>query len=430
MLKLTFPVLFILFFVNVLLAQNQTVTVLKLDGSINPATADYIHSGIKSAAENNSQCLIIELNTPGGLLKSTRMIVTDILQSNVPVIVYVYPAGSQAASAGVFIVMASHIAVMAPGTNLGAAHPVTLQGKMDSVMIEKVTNDAAAFIRSISEKRKRNIQWAEDAVRKSLSITETEAVKKNVIDFVAVNLDELLKKINGREVKLITDKKIINTKDAKVIYVPMTFSQKILSILSNPNIAYILFMLGLYGLMFELYNPGAVLPGVIGGISIILAFYSMHTLPINYAGVALIVFAIILFILEIKIVSHGILTIGGVISLIMGSLMLINQESTLEAVTISWEVILLFVVLTTLFFLFAIGFGIKAQRLKPKTGTEGLIGEVGEVVSDLNPKGQVLIHGEIWSAKCTEGKIKSGSNIVVKEVSNLILLVKELDLKK
>ena len=425
--KLTFPILLSLFLLSISIAQTSTVTVLKLDGSINPATADYVHTGIIKAVENNSECLIIELNTPGGLLKSTRMIVTDILQSKIPVIVYVYPAGSRAASAGVFIVMSSNIAVMAPGTNIGAAHPVTLQGKMDSVMTEKVTNDAAAFIRSISAKRKRNIKWAENAVRKSVSITEKEAVEKNVINFIAVNLDELLKKINGRKVELITGYKILNTTDVKIDYIPMTFSQKTLSILSDPNIAYILFMLGLYGLLFELYNPGAIFPGVIGGISIILAFYSMHTLPINYAGVGLIVFAIILFILEIKIVSHGLLTIGGVISLIMGSLMLINQESTLEAITISWEIILLFVVLTILFFLFAIGFGVKAQRLKPKTGTEGLIGEIGEVVSDLNPTGQIKIHGEFWKAKTTEDKIKKGKSVVVQEVTNLVLIVKEFD---
>lgn len=420
---------FILLLLGLILADNTgqktNVTLITYDGAITPACSDFIKLGIESAIENKSECLIIKLNTPGGLLKSTRVIVSDILESKIPVVVYVSPGGAQAASAGVFITMAAHIAAMSPGTNIGAAHPVSMQGEQDSIMSEKATNDAAAFIRSISEKRNRNIKWAEDAVRKSLSLSETEALKQNVVDLISPNIEELLKKINGREIETVVGKKVLNTVNAKINEVEMTFSLKLLSILSDPNIAYILFMIGLYGLLFEIFNPGVIFPGVIGGICIILAFYSMHTLPINYAGLALIVFAIILFVLEIKVVSHGILSIGGVISLILGSIMLINVESGLEVVMISREVIALFVILTVLFFGFAITLGIKAQRRKPTTGVEGLIKEIGEAITELNPEGEVRVHGEIWRAETIEGKIDLKSIVEIVEVQNLKLKVKK-----
>jgi membrane-bound serine protease (ClpP class) len=315
---------------------------------------------------------------------------------------------------------------MAPGTNIGAAHPVSLQGTQDSIMMEKATNDAAAFIRTISEKRNRNIEWGEDAVRKSLSITETEALELNVIDFIAKDLNELLEKIDGVEVEHQMGKKILNTKDAEIIHLEMTFAQKILSILSDPNIAYILLMLGIYGLFFELYSPGAIFPGVIGGICLIFAFYSMHTLPVNYAGLALIIFAIILFVLEIKIISHGVLSIGGVISLALGSMMLIEEESVLEAMAISMELIILVVLLTAAFFLFAISLGIKAQKKKPTTGQEGIVGESGSAFTTLNPEGKVKVHGEIWTAESEEGKIKKGETVLVTDITNLKLKVKKI----
>ncbi len=407
------------------LSQNSKVLVITADCAIHPACSDYIQSGLKKASEENAECLIIKLNTPGGLLKSTRVIVTDILESKIPVVVYVSPSGSQSASAGVFITLAGHIAAMSPGTNIGAAHPVSLQGTQDTVMMEKATNDAAAFIRTISEKRKRNIEWAEDAVRKSLSITETEALELNVIDIVAKDLTDLLKQIDGREIETVTGKRILHTKDAVVIELEMTLAQKLLSILSDPNLAYILLMLGIYGLFFELYNPGAIFPGVIGGICIILAFYSMHTLPVNYAGLALIIFAVILFILEIKVVSHGILTVGGIISLLLGSMMLIDEESVLEAMEISMELIILVVVLTAAFFLFAISFGIKAQRKKTVTGSEGIVGEIGTAISNLNPAGKIKVHGEIWDAECADEKIKKGDEVEVVSVDHLKLNVKK-----
>lgn len=420
---------FIFLLLGIILADNSSqktnVTLITYDGAITPACSDFFKHGIESAEKNKSDCLIIKLNTPGGLLKSTRVIVSDILESKIPVIIYVSPAGAQAASAGVFITMAAHIAAMSPGTNIGAAHPVSMQGGQDSIMSEKATNDAAAFIRTISEKRNRNIEWAEDAVRKSLSITETEALKQKVIDLVSPNIEDLLKQINGREVETSIGKKTLNTADAKIIEVEMSIPLKLLMILSDPNIAYILFMLGVYGLLYEIFNPGAIFPGVIGGICIILAFYSFHTLPINYAGLALIVFAIILFILEIKVISHGLLTIGGVISLIVGSIMLINVESGLEILKISWEIIALIVILTLLFFGFAITLGIKAQRRKPTTGIQGLLKTTGVTLTELNPAGEVRIHGEIWKAESIEGIIQINSTIEVVEIQGLKLLVKK-----
>lgn len=423
-LRYIFPILII--YITTIFPQEKVI-VLNVDGAIHPPSADYIQTGIEKATDENAECLVIKLNTPGGLLKSTRIIVTQFLQSKIPVVVYVSPSGSRAASAGVFITMAAHIAAMAPGTNIGAAHPVTLQGTQDTIMMEKVTNDAAAFIRTISEKRNRNIEWGEDAVRKSLSITETEAFDLNVIDLIAKDVRDLLDRIDGKEVETIEGIKILHTKDAEIVALDMSFSQKLLSILSDPNIAYILMMLGIYGLFFELYNPGAILPGVIGGICLILAFYSMNTLPVNYAGLALILLSIVLFILEIKIISNGILTIGGIISLFLGSIMLINTDSILEVVQISMELIILIVVITAAFFLFIISMGIRAQRRKVRTGLEGLIGEIGTAVTKLSPKGKISVHGEYWNAESLEGEVRKGEDVVVDSIFNLLLKVKKAE---
>lgn len=407
----------------------QVVYEAAIDGAINPAAADYIHRSIFRAAEDGAECLVLRLNTPGGLLKSTRVIVSELLSADIPVIVYVSPSGAQAASAGVFITMAGHIAAMAPGTNIGAAHPVALQGGQDSVMMEKATNDAAAFIRSIAENRRRNLEWAEEAVRKSLSITESEALSKNVVDLVAKDLPELLEKIDGRTVRLPSSERVLQTKGARVESLTMEWSERILDILSDPNIAYILFMLGVYGLLFELYNPGSILPGVVGVISLILAFYSLHTLPVNYAGLALILFAIILFLAEIKVTSYGMLSVGGVISLLLGSMMLIRSESALEFLQISWSVIISVVALTVIFFTFVIGYGIRSLRTRPVSGAEGMAGESGEAVTDIPsaglhvPAGTVRIHGELWNARASGETIPLGSRVKVLRLENLTLIV-------
>jgi len=422
------PIYIFFFIAFVLLTQSATaqkVVSIKIDGAINPAASEFIHNSLRYAESENAACLIIQLNTPGGLLKSTRVIVSDILEAKIPVIVFVSPAGSQAASAGVFITLAANLAVMAPGTNIGAAHPVALEGGMDSVMTEKTTNDAAAFIRSIAEKRKRNLQWAEEAVRKSISITENEALQQNVIDFVAKDIQELLKKADSTVVETSTGTVVLRTVNATIEQIEMSWSERLLDIMSDPNIAYILFMLGVYGLMFELYNPGSILPGVVGVISLILAFYSLHTLPVNYAGLALIIFSIILFIAEIKVVSYGMLSVGGVVSLLLGSMMLIRSESGLEFIEISWSLILSSVALTVIFFMFVIGYGIKAQRLKPATGKEAFAGEIGEAVTVLNPSGQVRVHGEIWNAVSVSGKITKGTQVKVVSMERLKLRVEQ-----
>jgi membrane-bound serine protease (ClpP class) len=408
------------------LLNSQNAISIKIDGSINPASAAFIKRAIDKATDEKAECLIIHLNTPGGLLKSTRVIVTDILESSVPVILYVSPPGAHAGSAGVFITMAAHIAAMAPSTNIGAAHPVNLQGGIDSNMNEKATNDAAAFIRAIAQKRKRNLEWAEDAVRKSVSITEGEAVQKKVVDLIAQNEQDLLKQIDGRVVEFTTGNKSLETANAKVESVEMSFIERVLNTISDPNIAYILMMLGFYGVLFELYSPGAIAPGVIGGICLILAFYSMHTLPVNYAGLSLIVFAIILFILEVKIVSHGILGIGGVVALALGSMMLIRSDSALEFIRISWGVIISTTVATALFFFVLIGLAVKGQRAKPVTGIEGIIGEIGETLAKLEPTGMVRVHGELWKAESVSGSISQGQKVRVTAIKNLTLYVEQV----
>jgi membrane-bound serine protease (ClpP class) len=424
--------IFLLFFASVPNFADNFVYVIKVEGTINPATAEYISSSIKKATEEGAECLVIELDTPGGLLESTRSIVKSILSAEIPVVVFVYPSGARAGSAGVFITLSAHIAVMAPGTNIGAAHPVGIGGMGDTskVMEQKITNDAAAFVRTIAEKRNRNVKWAERAVRESISSTETEALKDSVIDLIAKDLKDLLDKIDGRKVKINSEEKILRTKDAKVKFVEMNWREKLLALISDPNIAYILLLLGIYGILFELYNPGAIFPGVIGAICLILAFYSLQALPINYAGLALIVLGIILLLLEIKIVSNGLLTIGGAISLLLGSVMLIN--SPFELMQISLTVIITAVALTVLFFLFAIGMALKAQKRKPTTGKEALVGERGIALTKFKPAsngwatGQVRVHGEIWKA-ISQDAINPNEEIVVRGVEGLTLKVEKVD---
>lgn len=409
-----------------LLLAAQTVVSIKINGTINPVTSDYIHRGIEKARSQHAECLLIELNTPGGLLRSTRVIVGDLLESPVPVVVFVYPPGAQAGSAGVFITLSAHIAAMAPGTNLGAAHPVGGQEQPDSIMNGKITNDAAAFIRAIAEKRSRNIQWAETAVRNSVSVSVNEALTNKIIDIIAVNTTDLLEKINGRYIELASGSRILHTKGAHVELLEMGFAEKILNFLCDPTVAYILMMLGMYGLLFELYNPGSILPGIVGVIALVLAFYSFHMLPVNYAGLSLIIFGIVLFLLEIKIVSHGLLAIGGAVSLLIGSLMLIRTSSTLEFVHISRTAIFTSVGLSVLFFLGIIGLGLRAQHRKPVTGIEGIIGERGVSLEPLSPAGTVQVHGEIWKAVAVENNIGKGDKVEVVGLDDLTLRVKSI----
>ena len=411
-----------LLFLPSLLLSQERIFLLEAEGIINPPMANYIVRGIERA-EREGYPLIIQLDTPGGLMDSMRQIVKKMLTSQVPIIVYVAPSGSRAASAGVFITLASHIAVMAPGTHIGAAHPVELgEKKMDETMMKKVLNDAVAFIKTIAKERKRNEVWAEKAVRESSSITAEEALKLGVIDMVASTLEELLEKLNERRVPIEGQKVfLLKTKGAEVVKLKMTFRDRLLHTLSNPMIAYILLMLGIYGLFFELSNPGAIFPGVVGGICIILAFFAFQMLPVNYAGIALIILGIILLILEVKVHSYGLLSMGGIISLILGSLMLI--ESPAQYLRISLLVILPFVLVSAGFFLFALTMVIKAQRRRPITGKEGLIGQRGKALTDLVPKGKVEVLGEIWEAYADEA-IRAGEVVEVIGVEGLKVKVK------
>jgi len=418
--------LYLFFFLPAITAAQKVISIT-IDGTINPASADFIHNSIHNAANEKAEALILHLNTPGGLLQSTRMIVSDILESPIPIIVYVSPGGAHAGSAGVFIVLAAHIAAMAPGTNIGAAHPVVLQGQMDSVMNEKATNDAAAFIRSIAEKRHRNIEWAERAVRRSYSYSETEALRDSVIDLIANNDVHLLQKIDGKTIELTAGEKKLFLKEPVVALYKMSVWEKLLNVLSDPTIAYILLMIGMYGIMFELFSPGAILPGIAGVIALILAFYSMQTLPVNYAGLALIIFGVILFLLEIKIVSHGLLAIGGTVSLFLGSVMLIKPGSSMEFSSISRAVIYSVTVLSALFFLFVLGAGLRAQRRKVVTGAEAMTGATGEVIEILDPSGIVKLNGEIWAAESVSGTIAKGEKVKVRERKSLKLFVEKVD---
>ncbi|HXX57643.1 MAG TPA: nodulation protein NfeD [Thermodesulfovibrionales bacterium] len=402
---------------------KKEAMVITINGAINPVSAEYIGKSVQQAAKRKAEVLVIELDTPGGLDSSMRKTVKDIVSSEVPVVVFVAPSGARAASAGVFITLAAHIAAMAPGTNIGAAHPVTIGEKMDKTVSDKATNDAAAYIRSLAERKARNAAWAEDAVRKSVSATENDALRVHVIDLIAKDINSLLTEIDGKEVKTVFGVKVLKTKNAAVIREEMSLRLKILNLISDPNVAYILMLLGFYGLFFELTNPGAVFPGIMGGICLILAFYAFQTLPVNYAGVLLIIFAIILFILEVKITSHGVLTLGGVIAMTIGSLMLF--ESPGPFMRLSLYLILPAVIVTALFFTLIIGLALKAYRKKPVTGREELLASEGVAKTTITKDGgMVSVHGEIWSAY-SDSPIAKDDTIVIDEVRGLKLKVRK-----
>jgi membrane-bound serine protease (ClpP class) len=398
-------------------AVQKTVMVITVDGVINPVASEFIGKSIKRANEMEAEAIIIELDTPGGLDTSMRDIIKAMLASKVPVVVFVSPGGARAASAGAFITIAAHVAAMAPQTNIGAAHPVSVGEKMDKTMADKATNDAAAYIKSLAENRGRNAKWAEDAVRKSISSTEEEALKENVIDLVSADVNSLLDDLNGREVEAAGFKRVLNTKDAGVVREEMGLRHRILDLISNPNIAYMLMLLGFYGLFFELTNPGAVFPGVFGSICLILAFYAFQTLPVNYAGLLLIILGVVLFILETQIASYGVLVIGGIIAMIMGSIMLFETGAPFFKLSLS--VIITSVLITALFFTVVLGLILKAHKKRPATGHEGLVGLVGIAKSDINEdEGAIALHGEVWSAFSDE-LIAKGDKVVVDSVTGL-----------
>jgi membrane-bound serine protease (ClpP class) len=398
------------------------VDLIVIDGSINPAVDDFIRESLARARTNGARALIIQLDTPGGLLSSTRTIVKDMLGAQVPVMVYVAPSGAGAGSAGVFITMAAHIAAMAPGTNIGAAHPVAGGGQeVKGVMGEKIENFTASFSETIAQKRGRNTEWAIQAVRKSVSITETDALKKNVIDIVAKDMDDLLKQADGRKVDLDGRYETLKVKGVQIVRHEMSLKQKILNALADPNIAYLLMMAGILGLYMEFSHPGVIFPGVAGAICLLLALTAFQLLPINYAGLALILLGIALLVGEAFAPSFGILGIGGVISLALGSFFLFDTESSDMAVDRS----IIFTTVATLgAFVLAVSYLVfRAQKSKPALGFEGLVGELGEVRAKLNPAGKIFVHGEYWNAE-GDDEIDVGEKVEVIGSQGMVLKVR------
>lgn len=400
----------------------QSVSLIELDSAITPVTVRLLASAIDRAQAEGSQALIVQLNTPGGLERSMRSMVQSILGSPIPVIVYVAPGGARAASAGVFITMAAHVAAMAPATNIGAAHPVAVGGGGDKEMIKKVENDAAAFARTIATERGRNAEWAEQAVRSSVSATEREAVKLKIVDLVAESVADLLARIDGRTVKTTRGQVTLATKDALVKVIEVRFRDRFLALISDPNIAYLLMMAGMLGIFFELSNPGAILPGVIGGICLILAFYAFQSLPVNWAGLLLILFGVVLLIAEIKVVSHGVLAIGGVVAMLLGSLMLYDTPET-TGIRLSWYVMIPTVGATAALVFFAVSMGIRALYRPSVTGESAMVGRLGVARSALAPEGQVMIDGELWRALSQDGAVAAGESVKVAAIDGLTLKV-------
>ena len=398
---------------------GDEVMIIELEGPINPGTAIYVVRGLERAKDQGVALAIIRLDTPGGLASSMRSIIKAILNSPIPVVVYVGPSGAGAASAGVMITVAGHIAAMANGTNIGAAHPVSTGGKdIGGTMSEKVVNDMAAYARGIAENKGRNGEWVEKAIRESVSITADEALAKNVVDLVVKDMDHLLKDLDGREVNMPAGKITLKTSDLKKVHFKPGLRDKILKTISDPNIAYILMMIGLAGLYFEFSHPGAIFPGVVGAISLILAFFSFQTLPVNYAGLILIILAIIFFIAEVKVASYGILSIGGLISLTLGSIMLF------EDVGVSLKLIMPTILLVGGFFVVVAGLAFKAIHSRPKGGTDGLLGEIGIVKELIEPEGLIFVHGEYWRA-ISEEKLEPGEKAEVTGVEGLTIKVKK-----
>src|SRR5438093_1503744 len=393
-----------------------------------PVTLRLIGIAIDRAQAERAQALVVLLDTPGGLERSMRAIVQRMMNAEVPVIVFVSPTGARAASAGVFITMAAHVAAMSPATNIGAASPVAVGGGgADKTMMKKVENDAAAFIRTVAIERGRNADWAEKAVRQAVAVTEREALKLNVIDLVADSLPDLLGKIDGRTIKLPKGPVTLATKGAPVRPIEIGFRDRFLNVITDPNVAYVLMMLGMLGLFFELSNPGVILPGIIGGISLILAFFAFHSLRINYAGLLLILFGIVLLVAEIKIVSHGVLAIGGMISMALGSLMLFDSPEV--GFRVSWWVIAPTVGATAGLFLFVVAAGVRALGRPTATGAEGLVGKTAPVRERLAPEGQVMVSGEIWRAVAQGEPLEPGAQVRIVSVDGLTLKVAKAEVK-
>jgi membrane-bound serine protease (ClpP class) len=416
-------------------ASAATVRVLTVQGAISPASADYLLRGLDKAARDKAQLVVIEMDTPGGLDTSMRAIIKAILASPVPVATYVSPSGARADSAGTYILYASHIAAMAPATNLGAATPVELMGsgtpeqpdnaspgKAKSIPgdthMRKAVHDAAAYIRSLAELRGRNADWAERAVREAVSLPASEALKMKVIDLIAVDLGDLLKQLNGRVIKLDGRNVTLDTTNAKIELVEPDWRSRLLAVIGDPSIAYILILLGIYGLIYEFANPGMLLPGVVGGICLLLAMFALQVMPISYAGLALMILGVMLMISEAFIPSFGALGIGGLVAFIIGSVMLIDTD--LPGYGVPWELIIPVAAVSGLFSFFVVGMAIKARARPVVTGAEEMIGAPGEIIEDMDHEGWAHIHSERWQVRSSV-PLKRGSRVRVRARHDLIL---------
>jgi membrane-bound serine protease (ClpP class) len=405
-------------------ASSRFVDVMTVDEAITPITEQRIKSQIDEAEKVGAKALVIEIDTPGGLESSMRGIVKAILASEVPVISYVSPPGGRAASAGLFIVTSTHVAAMAPNTNIGAASPVAMGGQMDSTMAHKAMNDAAAFIQTLAETRGRNADWNRDAVIHAVAVSATDAVKLHVVDFIATDLKDVLVQANGRRVKVATGEITLDVAGADLRRINSTFRQRVLAWIADPTIAYLLLTLGFYGILFELQSPGAILPGVVGAIFMVLGFVALQTLPVNTAGLLLIALGIVFFALEVKVHSHGILAAGGVISFLTGSLILF-EPGPAGVFRLPYPVVAGTTAATALFFLWVIGKAVGSQRRRVTTGAEAMVGQIGEVATPLAPRGQIRVRGEIWQAQSAD-PVPVGTAVEVVHVRGLTLEVRAL----
>ncbi|RKY43693.1 MAG: nodulation protein NfeD [Candidatus Omnitrophota bacterium] len=420
--RLVFLFFFLLNFSSLSFSQEIRILTIK-DYIINPVIEEYIRENIKSAEENSSY-LLIRLNTPGGLLKSTQNIVKEILNAKIPVITYIWPKGARAASAGTFIGCASSILAMAPSTHIGAAHPVLgggSWGKLSIELQEKIMNDTLAWAKNIAKERNRPYNFLEEAIKKSKSLTEEEALKRRIIDLIAEDLDELLKKVEGKKIKLDNEEIILSLKNVKTKFVELNPRQKFLNTLLEPNIAYLLFTLGFLGLIFEFTHPGFGFPGIAGVICLVLALYAFSILPVNYAGLALIILGLIFFIVEALTPTFGVFTLSGLVSFILGSILLFREPQIFQ---VSLKVIAPLGLAIAVWGLFILGKVLQARLKKPQTGKEALIGEVGQALTDIYNIGKVFIHGEVWQAKSKE-KIEKGEEVEVVGTKGLVLEVKK-----
>ena len=402
---------------------NPRIDVLTVKGTINPVLTDYIARGVEDAEDNRAEVLIIQMDTPGGLDTAMRDIIQAIVNARVPVVVYVSPSGARAASAGVFITMAAHVAVMAPNTAIGAAHPVAGGGEeITGTMEEKILNDATAYIRSIAEAQGRNMEWAESAVRESASATEKEALALNVIDMIAPDLETLVAQLDGVKVTMLGGNEItLETTNATIHRNEMKLVEDFLYTIADPNIAYLLMSLATMGIMVEIFNPGLIFPGVVGGISLLLAFYSLGVLPVNWAGLLLIVLAIGLFIAEVFTTTFGLLTAGGVVALVIGSLILFQGAPAMFQVS-PWLIAGMTITIT-LVFVFVLNRALIAHRKQARTGREDLIGRAAVVKVALKPEGMVFLKGERWEAISEEGPVAAGTEVVITGIDGLTLHV-------